>query len=442
MKILLAIFLILSSVSSMALTATYTDAVSLLQVQIKAIDDTAIEAPIIQIAQPIIQPEQQIVLTSSSVNSGKAVLKISGQAHSSQIYQQVKAISCQEPSRDKNNLLQPQCSAPIYFSLNQEQELAPGNYIIGFSNTIYPGFVSLSAGQRKEISLSQIPIISSSKDREIRIYRNFTSLIEQKKIYFTLYYLSSHFFKLAQYNFGDYYLTQTKSSNVFSAFDQRSCSRMDPDSRWSDFAKLLCNTYLTAQSMMDLSDFFSFETNDKYLGQFQEAFIWSPGDIFSVRYMKHLVSLPLDPSTMSIASGDSLAVFPGSYTFQSIDNKGQKKIRNVKTDDQVEYYTESQLKKNMNPPNVMVDQLSAIATASDVDAAAVEPTDLSGTLPETVAPPFESEKDKYMQKCMKARLWKTESRSYCSADNQEGCDRSTVSLCEPMNIIDFRFRKK
>ena len=59
MKILLAIFLILSSVSSMALTATYTDAVSLLQVQIKEIDDTAIEAPIIQIAQPIIQPEQQ-----------------------------------------------------------------------------------------------------------------------------------------------------------------------------------------------------------------------------------------------------------------------------------------------------------------------------------------------------------------------------------------------
>lgn len=377
-----------------------------------------------------------------------ATLRVSGTPHASQIYQQVKAVSCVEPKKNAQQILQPNCKSPIYFDLNSDQSLPPGDYILGFSDTVYPGFVHLNSGDQIEIKLQSLPLPQAEATDTVRAYINFDSLMEQKKIYFSVYYTSEHFFKMTEYNFDDLFLTTTDGKNIFSPFDQRSCGKIQSDSGASDFAKILCANYKNATSMMDMADFFLFETKPQFEAQYQEAFIWSPGDIFSVRYKRNLVALPINGA--AIVTGDSLAVFQGSYKVQVIKRDGTALPGVVEnTADTTEKYTDAQLNRSMkNRPSAASTgdaTEGGASTAADDSSSSSAPSFFINSSTTTAssnnnASNTTEDMVTYQKNCFKAYMWKTENRSYCTKDSAEGCNRRQAKLCEPTNIIDFRFR--
>lgn len=364
-----------------------------------------------------------------------ATLRVSGQPHASQIFQQVKAMACAEPTKSSQQLLQTHCQKPIYFNLNTDQAIPAGDYILGFSDTVYPGFVHLNPGDQREIKLENIPLPAAGADDTVRAFINFGSVMEQRKVYFSVYYTAEHFFKLAEYSFDDLFLTTVNGKNIFSPFDQRSCTRIQSDSGASDFAKILCDDYRKANSMMDLADFFLFETKAAFDGQYQEAFIWFPGDIFSVRYKRNLIALPLNGA--AIAPGDSLAVFPGSYKVEVKRGKTVIQSSVVNTNDMTENYSATQLARNIKPRVTVA--TAVVAPAPPAVNTSQAPSFFIDT-PSTTTAAVTSASDNDQDSCLKARMWRTENRSYCTSDQADGCKRQTAKLCEVTNIIDFRFR--
>lgn len=299
-------------------------------------------------------------------------LQVNGQPGSQQLFQKVKAVRCVVGQRGT-------CDAPVFFDLNKPVSVPSGTYIVGFENSIYPEVVNVSGGYTTSLHLERLAVPSQVRGQKIRVYRDFSSLIEQKKIYLTMFSMNRHFFRLDKDNFGDLYLAGLWERDYVQRFTYETCPRIDAYGEVSSGARSVCQAWNTAKDPMGLRELYNF-SND---GTFQEMWVTFPGDVIPSKHPRYLVSAPMTEQ-------DFVAVFPGAYKVQA---EG----------------------KNMPSISVKVGNVSQNATTFGFSLNAVKSfISLSG------------------EDCSSARTWKTESRAYCTSDQLEGCDRSTAESCEPM----------
>jgi hypothetical protein len=342
---------------------------------------------------PAVKPPALIRLTG--------FLQVKGEAGPTQLFGKIKVQRCDKPtvknSRSGIKILQKNCDAPIYFALNTAQSLPVGNYIVGFENSIYPGFVTVEADKTNSLELTkiQVPQVTgqSQNSTQYRVFRDFSTLTEQRKIYFQMYYTGKHFFKLtSRYSFGDYYLTDGQRPDNVQWRTLDLCATINSYAEAREQAKFVCQSWSAAKSMMDMADLYKFETSASLDGQFQEAWVSEPGDVQAIRHLRHLVSAPLQ-------AGDFVSVFPGAYKIVA-DGRSAVSTKIVGLPPVVESYPTEDMSRQF-----------------DLD-------------PATGAAPT----------CVGAETWRTDQRSYCTSDNYEGCDRATAASCQALNL-DLKFRK-
>ncbi len=230
-------------------------------------------------------------------------LLVSGNASEFQLFNRVKAVRC-EPSESNGSLIanRKSCKETSYFAINETRSLTPGYYILGFENSIYPGFIKIGAGESVTIALQPILI---SGDGIAKIYRNLGSSTEQKKLFFTQFQLAKSMFSLANYDFGDLYLRKFPLEDVMPNIEYSFCDSgfsgdLDPQARG------LCNGY-NSISFTGMKVFFEFNadsTHNQYVPRI-------PGDAFRYSFERLLVSAPTS------GAGSFVNVFPGDYTIET-----------------------------------------------------------------------------------------------------------------------------
>jgi hypothetical protein len=354
-----------------------------------------------------------LLLASQVFAQTFGTLEVRGEAGNTQMFATVKAQRCDRPiPRKKTNSNQSSlvrsCDQPIYFDLNQEQTLPAGNYILGFENSIYPGLVKIEASSPAVVYLTKIEVPRQfSNEKKLKVFRDFSSLIEQRKIYLEMYFSGKHFFKLtSSYSFGDYYMADDQRADNIQWRTPDLCKAIKSMKDLREHAKFVCDSWNNAKSMADMADIYKFETTAELEGMFQEAWMTEPGDIQAIRHSKHLVAAPM-------TSADFVSVMPGVYRILP-DRKGAKSIQ-IRSENISENYSAEDLSRDL--------PVKDIASISSQETTETEEADID---PAT--------------SCPLAKIWRTESRSYCVTDNAEGCDRITAKQCQPMRI-DIRLRK-
>lgn len=314
-----------------------------------------------------------ILLFSGVVQAqSTGALQVNGEAGRFQLFQKVKAVRCSLDQRGT-------CDAPVYFNLNKAQAVPVGSYLVGFENSLYPGLVKVEYGRTTTLVLDKVVVPSQVKGQKIRIYRDFTSLVEQKKIYLEMFMMNRHFFRLDNANFGDLYLAGSWERDIVQRFTYELCPKLRELGDVSLKAKTVCQAWNTAQVPTDLRELYSFG-ND---GTFEEMWVTFPGDVIPSKHPRYLVSAPL-------GERDFVAVFPGAYRVQA---EGKK------------------------------------ATAYSVRSASLAQIERSSGFSLNRFKTFISLDG---EDCSSARVWKTDSRAYCTSDQHEGCDRSSAEKCEAM----------
>lgn len=230
-------------------------------------------------------------------------LQVNGQAGKFQIMQKVKAVRCDTAKRGA-------CDDPVFFNLNTPQAVPEGTYIVGFENSINPEMVRVTAGQATNLNLERVAVPATVKGQKIRVYRDFSSTVEQNKILMSMYYMKRHFFRLDKENFGDLYLTGAWERDFVQRFSYNVCSRLKDFYNASDEAKEVCASVTQAKSPAGLAAMYVFN-ND---GTFTENWVTEPGDVIPSKHPRYLVSAPMTDQ-------DSVAVFPGVYKVQADGGK-------------------------------------------------------------------------------------------------------------------------
>lgn len=310
--------------------------------------------------------------TGASAQSMGA-LRVDGERGKFQIFAKVKAVRCSTETRGT-------CDPAIYFDLNEAKAVPAGAYLLGFENTIYPELVQVRSGETRTIVLEKLTVPSSVKGDKIRVYRDFASLVEQKKMYLTMFYMNRHFFRLDKENFGDLYLTGSWDRDFVQRFTYEVCPKIDAYGEVSPGARSVCRAWNTASKPQDLRELFNFAED----GTFEEMWVTFPGDVIPTVHPKYMVSVP-------IGEADFVSVFPGAYRFQGEGAKGKPGKSVVVKAGRVLAEMSSQFSLNSDS------SLNSMVSTSD---------------------------------CRGALSWKTEERAYCSRDSQAGCSRSQARSCE------------
>lgn len=313
-----------------------------------------------------------LLLCSAARGQSSGAIQVNGQPGKFQIFQKVKAVRCSENQRGV-------CDAPVFFDLNKQQLVPPGSYLVGFENSLHPELVQVRSGLATTINLERISVPSQVRGAKILVYRDFTSLVEQRKIYLSMFTMNRHFFRLDSRNFGSLYLTGSWERDFVQRFTYETCPRIDSLTNASDSAKSVCTAWNTAQRPSDLRDLYNF-AND---GTFQEMWVTFPGDTNPSKHPRYLVSAPM-------TTQDFVAVFPGVYKVQA-EGRNNPAIT-------VRAGNVSQYERSLGISLNAVGSLSTVSKES----------------------------------CAATRMWKTESRAYCTSDSQEGCNRSNSESCEAM----------
>lgn len=356
-------------------------------------------------------------------------LQVNGEPGLYQYFRQVKAQRCSEPLRSYDEVKKrfqwtSGCDKAVYFDLNTPVELPEGNYILGYENSIFPGFLNLKSGEIKTVDLVKIEVPKSLRnDTSIRVFRDFSSHAEQTKLLFQYYYVGKHFFRMTnRYSFGDYYLVDPSKTDIMQRVDYRFCNLIKLY-RVREHAQFVCDAWNSAQSFMDLADLFRFEYN----GTFQEAWVTHPGDLQALKHSRHLVSAP-------ITGKDFVSVFPGSYMFYG---ETSKKSVTVYKDDLPYLFPHAERRfSQKSNKDANVDMGASDISAEDQKALGLPVQHPDGVLlaqQQLAAPSLNAN-------CANARMWRTDFRSYCTSDQEDGCDRTTVSICEEMKL-DLRFKR-
>lgn len=321
----------------------------------------------------------------SALAQAMGSLAVNGAGGENQGFRKVKAVRCDVSSRGS-------CDNPVFFDLNKPTAVPAGMYIVGFENSINPDLVQVREGATTTLQLERINIPENMRDQKVRVYRDMGKLVEQQKIYMTMYYMKRHFFFLDKENFGDLYLTGLWERDFVQRFTYEACSSVklpyDPPAT-AEQGKALCDVWNSAKRPADLKVLFDFGVGPKDKdGSFTQLWVTSPTDTLKMKHPPYLVAVPLKGSTF-------VSVFPGAYRIsaEGKDAKGNT-IKNVSIE--VGNYSKSG---------------STLGFSLNVDG-------LFTNLGEG--------------DCASARTWETESRAYCTSDDQEGCDRSAASSCTPM----------
>ncbi|MEQ1878487.1 MAG: hypothetical protein ABL958_17735, partial [Bdellovibrionia bacterium] len=325
-------------------------------------------------------------------------LTVRGTAGSSQIFARVRAINCGTyrktgPSEmTKNN-----CRKPVFFGLNVTTEVEPGFYLLGFENSIYPGFVEVKANESTVIDLARIEIPKAAKTA--KVYRDFTRLVEQRKQYFSVWATGLGFFQQTEYQFGDFYITQWPERPAIPNLIYDYCERKSPS--LSEEAVDICKAWNSA-SFIEMMDLFEFDTR----GRFKQFWVGRPGGVFKFLNKRHLVAAPTQ-------GGDFVSVFPGNYAIEYKNVDGKVRTSQLTAGTVTENY-------GVVPEHPLLKQPAAVDP--------FDPAALAQTLGLDLAPTSVPQ----ISVCGLVRLWKTEARSYCRRDTDEGCDRAKAAACQPM----------
>lgn len=246
-------------------------------------------------------------------------LEVLGEAGPSQLFKQVKAVRCDREIK--------KCSQFYFFNLNQPQKLEPGQYIVGFENSLYPGWVTVQSNRKTSLSLVKLstPRELAGKNR-IRVFRDLDSDIEKNKIYFTQLHFGRPFFRLSQWNFGDLYLTKPGMLDITVRLNYDVCNRSQYEDPEVEDAKVICENATRArnsQNWRNMSSLFQFNGNDHMQrplmkGQYVQKLVSEAGDTRHILMRRQLVSGLIKP-------GDFVSVFPGRYRFLS-DAAGDSSI--------------------------------------------------------------------------------------------------------------------
>lgn len=313
-----------------------------------------------------------LLLSGLAQAQSMGALQVNGEPGRFQFFKKVKAVRCNTAQRGA-------CDSPVYFGLNKPASVPEGTYIVGFENSINPELVRVSAGQTTNLYLENIKVPSSVRGQKIRVYRDFSSLTEQKKIYLAMYTMNRHFFRLEKDYFGDLYLAGSWDTDFVQRFTYEACPKIESLGETSSGARSVCRAWNTAKDSLGLRELFNF-SND---GTFQEMWVTFPGDVIPSKHPRYLVSAPMTDQ-------DVVAVFPGVYKVQA-EGKNMPAIS-------IKAGVSSQ---NASSWGISLNSLKSFINVDGED-------------------------------CSTARTWKTESRAYCTSDSAEGCDRSAAESCEPM----------
>lgn len=261
----------------------------------------------------------QLIAALSFAQYQTGELRISGEAGPSQLFKQVKAVRCDR--------VQKKCSQFYYINLNQTQKVEAGDYIVGFENSLYPGWVKVAAGQVVNLQLVKLTTPSElSNQTKIRVFRDLDADIEKNKILFTQLHFGRPFFRLSQWSFGDLYLTKPGQLDITVRLNYDVCNRSQYTDPEVEEAKLICQNATRArnsQNWRDMSLLFSFSGKDHMerellKGQYVQNLVSEAGDRRQILMRRQLVSA-------LIKGGDFVSVFPGKYRFLS-DSPGASSI--------------------------------------------------------------------------------------------------------------------
>lgn len=315
-----------------------------------------------------------VILFFANLASAQSMgaLQVNGVAGKFQIFQKVKAVRCNTQQRGA-------CDDPVYLNLNKAEALATGSYLVGFENSLYPDLVVVESGKTTTLNLERIAVPSRVRGQKIRVYRDFSTLVEQRKIYLEMFYMNRHFFRLDANNFGDLYLSGAWERDFVQRFTYDTCARINTYGETSISAETVCKAWNKAKGPNDLREIFEFSSD----GTFREMWVTYPGDVVPSKHPRYLVSTPMTEQ-------DFVAVFPGAYKVQA-EGKNMVAI-SVKSGNQ---------SQNSTTYGFSLNPLKSFISLGGRD-------------------------------CSSAQTWKTEFRAYCTSDQQEGCDRAAAESCEPM----------
>ncbi len=354
--------------------------------------------------------------------TGGAGIKVIGQAGMTQQFGEVVAIRCDEPefgshARTGMRTINRRCESPIRFSLNSIKSLNTGRYILAFENSIYPGFVDVLENQVTTIQLQKISVPSSfGQQRNIKIFRDLSSQIEQKKMYFEKFYYGKNIFRQTIRKFGDFYLAGLTDIDTAPQTNYAYCSenaidqlRLVSDIR--EHAKFVCETYNQATTFMDYADLYRFNSN----GTAQEAAADYPGDVIPKMHLRYLVATPM-------TANDFVSVMPGAYRIASESGQSTRA-------------TTAKITENYSQQTRTFANSQNRGESDDIDLATTVSAPGSASLISVTASASAT-----VGQCTEARVWRTEKRSYCTSDSLDGCNRALAQQCEEMKL-DLRFRK-
>lgn len=337
-------------------------------------------------------------------------LQVSGQEGAGQMTSVVKAVKCEtEAATEGWKIKKLSCGQSFYFSLNKKQELPAGQYMVGYANTQYPGLVEITEGRASELQLETISIPTAYNGRNVIVTRDFSSLAEQKKLYMSLFGMGKHFFQMSE-NDGYFMLRLSPNSNVYATLNYDVCKKVLGLMTNSKFLLErsrtieICQSFNQAKMMMDLTPLFDFSNTARGnkvredVDSSSNRWIYLGGD-----FLQHAVSLNMDTLAFwhqkhavgtPITSGDSVYVFAGKYQIVDLSAKAAMAPQSVVINGSEDNYGQ-----------IYADNLSLGASKMGV----------------------------YMNSCKGSeQSWRTEHRSYCSSDSQEGCDRRSVRYCADM----------
>ncbi|MEK7356345.1 MAG: hypothetical protein AAB250_07840, partial [Bdellovibrionota bacterium] len=297
----------------------------------------------------------------------------------------------------------------------------PGLYLFGYENSIHPGYVVVSPGQTTRLILNQIPVPAGGT---VKIFRDLTSLDEQRKVYFTTYTTGKIFFKQGEWSFGDLYLQRIGNMSSPPTLDYKFCEQPALPEMTAK-GERICRAW-SQGSFMALMEMFDFRNDGRF-------FLWEvlkPGNRYAYKFNRILVAKATTSNRATFVN-----VLPGVYSVELVDSKGVArttppiKVGPVDASGAL-VSTYGMLPRPgdlaLNGPYV-APKPKPVDIINDPLLAQNEGLAVEGDEPE-LAPG---------ENCATARLWRTELRSFCKADTQDGCARATALLCEPL-VVDLQ----
>jgi hypothetical protein len=303
----------------------------------------------------------------------------------------------------------------------QPTTVPAGFYIMGFENSVYPGFLQVKSGLQTAVELQQIPIPAGGL---VKVYRDTNALTEEFKIYFSTYVLGQSVFTLSEYSFGDLYLKSFGTRDGTVALSYKACEAAKLPMMTAKGARL-CKAW-NMGTFMTLTEMFNFAQNGSYsqweVGQQGKPYAYSMGRLLVAKR-----------TSSDIAA--FVNVLPGQYVVEVTDVKGI--VRAQATGPVGAINPAAALAMNMGwlPPSsklLMNGNGALIAVPNAVDPTADTAAPTAAVLAASDTGDETGEIVNLNETCSSARMWRTELRAYCTSDNVAGCARSTAKVCEPM----------